>query len=218
MVVLYRVIAVVIGYIFGLFQTGYIYGKRKGIDIREHGSSNSGTTNTLRTLGIKAGLITFAGDCLKAIVAMAVVWAIFHGIAEDWIKVLCLYAGFGAVLGHNFPVYLKFKGGKGIACTAGVVIGICPLAVPVCFLAFILIVLITRYVSLGSIVGVLLFLLQIFVFYRNGILGVSGNYANEFVIITICFTLMAIIRHRTNIVRLLNGTENKIHFSKSDQS
>lgn len=216
MVVLYRVIAVLIGYVFGLFQTGYIYGKHKGIDIREHGSGNSGTTNTLRTLGPKAGGITFLGDCLKAIAAMGVVWLIFHHSCGEWDKVLCLYAGFGAVLGHNFPFYLKFKGGKGIACTAGVVIGICPLAVPVCFAAFVIIVLITRYVSLGSIIGVLLFLVQIFIFYRNGLLGVEGNYADEFVILAICFTAMALIRHRANIVRLVKGTENKIHFSKKE--
>ncbi len=217
MVVLYRVIAVLIGYVFGLFQTGYIYGRSKGIDIREHGSGNSGTTNTLRTLGPKAGGITFLGDCLKAIAAMGLVWLIFRGIAGDWVKVLCLYAGFGAVLGHNFPCYLKFKGGKGIACTAGVVIGICPIAVPVCFLSFVLIVLITRYVSLGSIIGVSLFLVQVFVLYMNGLLGVTGNYANEFVILSICFTAMALVRHRANIVRLVKGTENKISFSKKSE-
>lgn len=215
--ILFRILAVIIGYIFGLFQTGYIYGKTQGIDIREHGSGNSGSTNTLRTLGIKAGLITFAGDLLKAMAAMLVTWLIFRSFAGDWTKVLCLYAGFGAVLGHNFPFYLKFKGGKGIACTAGVVIGICWQAAPLCFLAFILIVLFTRYVSLGSIVGVFLFLVQVFVMYFYGFLDLETNYAIEFVIVAACFTIMGIWRHHANINRLLHGTENKISFSKKSK-
>lgn len=121
-----RVIALAIGYVFGLFQTGYLYGKSQGIDIRQEGSGNAGTTNSLRVLGIKAGLITFLGDLCKAIFAVLLVKLIFQDSYPQVIKNLELYAGFGAVLGHNFPFYLKFKGGKGIACTAGMILAVCP--------------------------------------------------------------------------------------------
>ena len=101
-----RVIALGIGYLFGLFQTGYLYGKSQGIDIRSEGSGNAGTTNSLRVLGIKAGLITFAGDLCKAILAVLLVKVLFRNAYPDAVKILELYAGFGAVLGHNFPFYV----------------------------------------------------------------------------------------------------------------
>ena len=105
-----RIICILIGYVFGLFQTGYFYGMTKHVDIRKHGSGNAGTTNALRTLGWTAGVITFIGDCLKCVLAVVVVHLLF-GQNEN-IALLSMYAGMGAVLGHNFPFYLKFKGGK----------------------------------------------------------------------------------------------------------
>ena len=117
-----RVICLLIGYVCGLFQTSYIYGRAHGIDIREHGSGNAGTTNALRTLGAKAGALTFLGDCFKCVLAVVIVRLIFGGSHPDTVKLLGLYASAGAILGHNFPFYLKFKGGKGIACTAGLLL------------------------------------------------------------------------------------------------
>ncbi|MBP5281217.1 MAG: glycerol-3-phosphate acyltransferase, partial [Lachnospiraceae bacterium] len=122
-----RVISIVIGYAFGLFQTAFFYGKMHGIDIREHGSGNSGTTNALRVLGTKAGLIVFLGDCIKCILAIVIVRLIFGGSHAEIVKLLGLYAGAGAILGHNYPFYMNFKGGKGIAATAGMVIAFDPL-------------------------------------------------------------------------------------------
>ncbi len=116
-----RIICLAIGYVFGMIQTGYFYGKMRKIDIRDHGSGNAGTTNTLRTLGWKAGAITFLGDCFKCIAAVVVARAIFAGSSMPGL-LLGMYAGMGAVLGHNYPCYLGFKGGKGIACMAGVII------------------------------------------------------------------------------------------------
>ena len=205
-----RFAALVIGYILGLFQTGYFYGKLHGIDIREHGSGNAGATNTLRTLGLKAGVITFAGDALKAILAVLIVKFILGDSFEGDIKVLEMYAGFGAVLGHNFPFYLKFKGGKGIACTSGAVIAVCPIAVPVCLTVFVLCFVLSRYVSLGSILMILMFLIQILIFNHYGILGVTGKAVIEFNLLALAFSVLAIWRHRANIVRLIKGTENKI--------
>ena len=111
-----RIIAVAIGYACGLFETGYFYGKKKGVDIRTKGSGNSGATNTLRTFGWKAGLVTCLGDILKTVAAVLAVKLIFGRTYTEDIILLELYAGFGAVLGHNFPFYLKFKGGKGVVC------------------------------------------------------------------------------------------------------
>ena len=121
-----RVICLLIGYVFGLFQTAYFYGKAKGIDIRKYGSGNAGTTNALRVLGTKAGLIVLAGDCLKCIIAVCITRALFSTGHPENIYLLCLYTGAGAVIGHNFPFYMGFKGGKGIAATAGLILSLHP--------------------------------------------------------------------------------------------
>lgn len=209
-----RIIALAIGYVFGLFQTGYLYGKSQGIDIRKEGSGNAGTTNSLRVLGWKAGLITFVGDLFKAIIAVLLVKAIFGNTYPDAIKILELYAGFGAVLGHNFPFYLNFKGGKGIACTSGMILAVFPLAAPICLVLFIGSIAITRYVSLGSILVVSSYLIQVLVFGHMGYLHMDAAYLPEFYIVSACFTVMGLWRHRANIKRLLNGTENKLGMKK----
>ena len=205
-----RLAALAIGYVFGIFQTGFIYGKLHGVDIRQHGSGNTGATNTLRTFGWKGGVVTFIGDCMKSILAIILVKYLLGDSFEGDIKVLEMYAGLGAVLGHNFPFYLKFKGGKGIACTAGVAFAVCPAAVPVCLTVFLLCLALSQYVSLGSILMALLFIIQVFVFNFYGILGLDGAAVVEFNVLAFIFGAMAIIRHKDNIVRLINGTENKI--------
>jgi glycerol-3-phosphate acyltransferase PlsY len=210
-----RVLSVVLGYAFGLFQTGYIYGKSKGIDIRSQGSGNPGTTNSLRVLGIKAGIITFLGDLLKAIFAVVVAWLIFKDRYPDSVRLLELYAGFGAVLGHNFPFYLGFKGGKGIASTAGVILSVYPLAAIGCLIVFSVCLAISRYVSLSSILMVLTFMITALVANNLGYLDIAGERMMEFDILVICFTALAIWRHRANIVRLIHGNENKLSIGKS---
>lgn len=114
-----RIVCILIGYIFGLFQTGYLYGRMNHVDIRKMGSGNAGSTNALRTLGVKAGVCTFLGDSFKCIFAVLAVRLIFGGNYGEILPLLSIYAGLGAVLGHNFPFYLGFKGGKGIAAMAG---------------------------------------------------------------------------------------------------
>ena len=211
-----RIISLVIGSAFGLFQTGYLYGRTKGIDIRKEGSGNAGTTNSLRVLGKKAGAITFLGDLFKAIFAVLLVKLIFHNTYPDFVKVLELYAGFGTVLGHNFPFYLQFKGGKGIACTSGVILAVLPISAPVCLVLFVGAVAITRYVSLGSILVVCSYLIQAIIFGQLGYVHLSGTALVEFYIISACFTGMALWRHKENIKRLLNGTENKLRAKKKE--
>ena len=166
-----RLVCLLIGYIFGLFQTGYFYGKTQGV---------------------------------KCVIAVLVVRGIYGQSHADILPLLSLYTGFGAVLGHNFPFYLKFKGGKGIAVTAGMILSTDIRIAAVCLIVFIIIVAVTRYVSLGSLVISVLFLVGLVVDGQMGMLYGIGAL----------FVLSAFIRHRANIGRLRNGTESKISFSK----
>ena len=157
----------------------------------------------------------FRSDLFKAIFAVLLIRFIFIGKYPDAVKILELYAGFGAVLGHNFPFYLKFKGGKGIACTSGMILAVCPLAAPICLILFIGSIAITRYVSLGSILVVTSYLIQVLIFGHMGYLHVDTAYLPEFYIVSACFTAMALWRHKANIKRLLTGTENKFGMKKN---
>ena len=208
-----RLICVAIGYLFGLFQTGYIYGKAiNHVDIRKHGSGNAGTTNVLRTLGWKAGAITFIGDCLKCVLAVLLVRLIFA--VSGHVQLLSFYAGLGAVLGHNFPFYLNFKGGKGIASTAGLILAVNPVMFLIVAVVFIVIVLTTQYVSLGSLIIMALFVVQVIVYGQMGGFDLSGAELYEFYAIAVVLMLLAFWRHRANIKRLANGTENKTDVRK----
>ena len=210
-----RFICLLIGYAFGLVQTGYIYGKMKGVDIRKEGSGNAGSTNALRTMGIKAGLITLLGDCFKCVFAVVTVYLIYGKTYADIFPLLAMYAGMGAVLGHNYPFYLNFKGGKGIAATAGLILSTTNVwMVLICLFAFLGIVAVTRYVSLGSLVVVTLFLIGMVFFGSHGAYGLGNRYLMEFYLVSAAVTLMAFWRHRSNISRLLHGTENKIGSKK----
>lgn len=207
-----RIVSILIGYLFGLFQTGYIYGRMNHIDIRSCGSGNAGTTNALRTLGWKAGVITFLGDFLKCILAVAVVRLLY---AESNMKELyAIYAGLGAVLGHNFPFYLKFKGGKGIAATAGLVLAVNPVMFLTIAVVFVAIVLLTQYVSLASLAIMVLFVAEVICYGQMGGIPLTGAHLYEFYAITVILAAMAFYRHRANIKRLLNGTENKTNVRK----
>jgi len=193
-------ICLVLGYCFGCISTGYIVGKANKIDIRKYGSGNAGTTNALRTLGWKAGLLTFLGDALKAIIPILLIRLVIFPDYEA-LNLLMLYTGLGAVLGHNFPFWLHFKGGKGIAATGGVMLAYDWRLAIAALVVFLIIVVITRYVSLGSLVISILLPIWIIIFY-------PGNL--HMIIVGIIFTLSAFIKHRSNIKRLISGTENKI--------
>ena len=212
-----RIICLGMGYLFGIFQTGYLYGKTKNIDIRQHGSGNAGTTNTLRTLGWKAGAITFIGDLTKAILPIVLAFFLFRESYPESVKVLQMYAGLGAVLGHNYPFYLGFKGGKGIACTGGFILAAFTPMVPVCLGLFVASVAITRYVSLGSILVVISFFIQLVVMGQIGFLSVSSEYLTEVYMVGAVFSLMALWKHRANIGRLLSGTENQFGAGKKEK-
>ena len=204
-------------YLENKILSGFLYGKKENVDLRKVGSGNVGTTNTMRNLGVKAGILTLIGDVCKVFMAMVIVWLIFRNRYPDSVKVLELYAGVGCILGHDFPAYMKFKGGKGIACTGGLLIGFCPLAVPISLGIFILVVAITRYVSLGSILGVISLEIQIIAFGQMGLLSVPEQYLTEVYIVFGFVAGLAIILHHANIGRLLKGTENKFSFHSKKQ-
>ena len=210
-----RFICLLIGYAFGLIQTGYIYGKMKGVDIRKEGSGNAGSTNALRTMGIKAGLVTLLGDCFKCVFAVVTVYLIYGKTYADIFPLLAMYAGMGAVLGHNYPFYLNFKGGKGIAATAGLILSTTNVwMVLICLFAFLGIVAVTRYVSLGSLAVVIIYLIEVVVYGQMGGFGVKQPYLYEMYGIAAFLMLSAFYKHKANIVRLMNGTENKISIGK----
>lgn len=209
-----RIASLVIGYLFGIIQTAYIYGKMNGIDIREHGSGNAGTTNALRVLGKKAGAIVFAGDFFKCFIVIHLVKFIFKNSAADILPLIGLYGATGCILGHNFPVQLNFRGGKGIACTAGLLAAFDVRIGVIALLTFLAIVIVTRYVSLGSMVIVTEFALFIIVFGQLGLYHMAQAPLIEMYVLAAFLAGMAIYRHRANIVRLLNGTENRIFEKK----
>ena len=209
-----RIISIVIGYLFGLFQTGYLYGKTQGIDLRKEGSGNSGSTNSLRVLGIKAGAITLIGDIGKAVLCIVAVHFLFKGRFPDTVKLLEVYAGAGVVLGHNFPFYMKFRGGKGIASTAGTLISVLPMAIPVSLVVFVGVAAATRYVSLSSILMLVSYFVQVIVFGQMGYVPLEGAALYEFYIVNAFICILGIVRHHANINRLIHGTENKLKFHK----
>ena len=204
-----RILLLIIGYFMGNIETGYIFGKIHKMDIRNYGSGNAGATNTLRVLGAKAGLVVFLGDFCKSLIPCLVVRFIFRdNVSLSYIYML--YIGLGVVLGHNFPFYLGFKGGKGVASTAGIILALDIRIAVVCLIVFIITVAITRYVSLGSI-----FVMFILIGMSHFLVKFSYGFGEgaspmEFRILTAAVGLLSIFMHRANIKRLLNGTENKI--------
>lgn len=211
-----RIYCLLIGYVCGLFQTSYIYGRLNGIDIREHGSGNAGSTNALRTLGKKAGLITLIGDCLKCILAVVLAKTIFGSMNPEMSRLLGLYAAAGSILGHNFPFYLKFRGGKGIACTAGLVLSFNPIMAVLGVITFLTIFFTTHYVSLGSLLVYITFMIEIIVLGQFGVFHMSQALLIEMYILSLFLSLLAFYKHRDNIKRLLNGTERKTYLSKKN--
>lgn len=213
-----RIICLLIGYVFGLFQTAYFYGKAHGIDIRQHGSGNSGTTNALRVLGTKAGLIVFAGDCLKCMAAVWLVRLLFGASHPDTIYLLCLYTGMGAILGHNFPFYMNFKGGKGIAATAGMILSFHPYFIVMGVVLFFGAFFTTHYVSLGSLLVYAGFIIEMVICGQTGVFaGMTQAQLYEMYAIAAFLTVMAYWKHRANIVRLLHGEERKTYLTKKSE-
>ena len=208
------IIAVAIGYFFGIFQTAYLVGKSQGVDIRKVGSGNAGTTNVLRNFGTKYGAIVFAGDFLKCVAAILIVRLLFASGNPGAGRILGLYAGLGCILGHNFPFYLQFRGGKGIACSFAVMIMFSvPLGL-IALLAFIIAFTVSHYVSLGSICACLVCYLAAVMGGALKLLHLTPSQFRHMVVVMGIIVILALYQHRSNIGRLLTHTENKTYLFK----
>ena len=195
---------IIISYLLGNISTSYIVAKRlAGVDIRTQGSGNAGSTNVLRTLGKKAGALTFIGDVLKGFLAVLIARLMAYGMNMD--QSTCAYlAVVAVVLGHNYPVFLGFKGGKGVATSLGSMLGMNPVIALTCLGFFIIIVAIAKYVSLGSILGIGLSPIIMLI-----------NHNTNGILVTLFLAISVAITHKENIKRLLNGTERKIGEKKN---
>lgn len=220
-----RVVCCLVGYIFGMFQTAVLYGRLKGVDIRKVGSGNAGTTNTLRVLGTKAGFIVLFGDMIKCILAIVLTGLLFNKILGDEVYsqykfLLKIYTAAGCVLGHDFPFFLKFKGGKGIAVTSGYIIAMHWSFVIVGMLAFLIPFNITHYVSLGSLCLYACFFIQLVVSGQIGLIGMdamSQPVLIEMYIVAFLMTVLAFYQHRSNIKKLMDGNERKTYLFKKNK-
>ena len=216
-----RLSCLAVGYVCGLLQTGYLVGRMNHIDIRKKGSGNAGTTNALRVIGWKAGIMTFFGDVLKCAAAVVIVCLMYRG--SDCLPLLAMYAGAGVTLGHNFPFYLGFKGGKGIAVMAGLVaansfwnLPASLILIPVTLACFLIPVVITRYISVGSLTAYTVFLIEMILAGQLGWFDMDAQRVYELDIILFALTALAWYRHRENIKRLLAGTEYKFGAKKKE--
>ena len=193
------IIIAVIAYLLGSISFGMIVAKLKGgPNLREVGSKNTGATNVLRVMGVKTGLIVFVLDILKALIACIIgrVWMGLNG---------AMVAGLAVVIGHNWPCFFQFKGGKGVASTLAVMLMTFPIPAVICYIVAVALILTTRYVSLGSITLAALFALLV----------IATNWGNWLVIVwVLIISGLLIWRHHANIDRLLKGNENKLSFKK----
>src|SRR5215813_1105211 len=192
------------GYLLGSIPFGYFAGRLAGVDIRNCGSGNVGATNVLRTLGKGYGYPVFAADFLKGFAAVKLSVLIAERIRPEWIssEMFGIAAAISSVLGHSFPVWLQFKGGKGVATSAGALFGLAPIAAVIAIAIWILTFLLTRYVSVASVAAAgALPLIILITTWRSQGSGKSLFYPS------LCLAALVIWRHRSNLSRLMHGTE-----------
>jgi glycerol-3-phosphate acyltransferase PlsY len=206
---LYISIAYLLAYLIGGIPNSYIAGRLRGIDIREHGSGNVGATNALRVLGTKTGVIVMLLDAFKGIVAILLGSYLVKLGGSEASQLIQITLGLSAIVGHVFSIYLKFKGGKGVATAAGVYGFMTPYSFLIALLVFIFVVWRSRYVSLGSILAATTLMIAEIV--RN----VMHDFEYKYILIfTVLVCGFIIIKHKSNISRLMKGNENKINFKK----
>ena len=200
MTIFLAVLSALMGYLLGSINASIIISKRRGKDIREMGSGNAGTTNTLRSLGKGAAAVTLTVDILKGVIAILLARLIFKDVPYA-----DLFAGAGAVLGHNFPLYYGFRGGKGVLTSFAAALTLQPIPALLALLVGVIVIALTKYVSLGSILGAVS--LPIICFFYN-----RDNTA--IFVFMICLAALVIIRHHANIKRLIEGNERRLSFKK----
>jgi len=197
-----------IAYLLGSVPFGFLIARARGIDIRTVGSGNIGATNVLRSVGKSWGILTLILDAVKGLIPAAV-FPLLARMAFDLDpdSVMRLACGCGAILGHNYPIYLKFKGGKGVATTAGALIGIAPAALLFGVLTFAVVFGISRMVALGSISAAIVIPVSAWLLYYHDLGGLIP-------VVLTALGILVILRHRANIGRILNGKENRMVFGK----
>lgn len=206
---IYKILLLFAAYLIGSIPTSFIIGKLFcDKDIRKFGSGNVGATNAFRVLGKKIGIITLIIDILKGFLAIQLA----RSLTESPANIFLIGCGSAAILGHIYTIFLKFKGGKGVATSAGVFIALIPLPVGIALLVFIITLIISKYVSLGSIFA------AISLTVSELIINISTGFSElEMLFFTLIISVFIIIKHRSNIRRLLNGNENKIILKKKEQ-
>lgn len=211
---------IILSYLVGSIPTSLLVSKvAKGIDIREHGSGNAGGTNVMRVLGWKHGLFVILLDALKGVVAVIIIARLHYGGLPftnvspfDDFTLVQIIAGVAAVIGHIWTVFAGFRGGKGIATALGMLLMIVTVDLLIAVGIFVLVVSISKYVSLGSILGALSVPLTLII--RENIFQDHIHSYNIILPFVIGISLLVVFTHRKNVLRLLNGTENKISFKK----
>lgn len=201
------IIVSIIAYLLGSISFSVIISKKMaGFDVREKGSGNAGSTNVLRTVGKKAAILTLICDCLKGVLAILIAYIAGKIMKNLDASLLVQLAGIFVVLGHTFPIFFKFKGGKGVATSLGVLLMVNWQIGLICLVFALILMVLTRFVSLGSVGAAILFpVLTIFI-HTNYL--VSGNY----IVFGIILAVLVIFNHRANVQRLLTGKENKLSF------
>ena len=209
------IVVAILSYLIGSINFSIIISKKvAGFDVREKGSGNAGTTNMLRTVGKKAALITLVCDILKGVISILLALLIGKIAKEANNSILVQIAGILVIIGHTFPIFFKFKGGKGVATAVGVLLTTNWQIGLICLIFGLVLIALTRMVSLGSITAAILFpILVLFIKtnkYNCDIVGQKGNYF----IYSLIIAVMVVFNHRENVKRLLSGTENKLSFKK----
>jgi len=208
------IICLIVGYLFGNIPNGYLYGKSQGVDIFKVGSGNPGSTNISRTLGKKAGATVLLLDIAKTIVPVLILHMAWKPATIDHGTLITLWTGLGAVLGHDFPLIPKLKGGKGVACTGALIIAFDWRLAIVLLAIFVFVSYKSGYVSVGSITAVSMFFVLTAVLGRFGMLPFSMDIYPYVCGLAFFIAVLAIWQHRSNIDRLRKGTESKFHFKK----
>lgn len=201
---IWYILIVVVGYLIGSINLSIVLTKKvKGIDIRKEGSGNAGTTNTLRVLGKKYAAIVLLFDILKGVAVILIAMLISPLVADA--NLLISLGGLAVILGHNFPLYYNFKGGKGVATTLGIILIVTPSLGCICLVFGLIIIALTKMVSVGSILAAILYpILVLFL-------------AKEYFIFALFVSLLLIFRHRKNIKKILEGNESKISLFKKKE-
>lgn len=204
------IIMAIIAYLIGSVNFSVILSKRiAGFDVREKGSGNAGTTNMLRSVGKKAAAITLICDVLKGVISIGIAILLGRILEESNGALLVQIAGVAVILGHTFPIFFKFKGGKGVATSLGVLIMSNWQIGLICLVFALILIVLTQMVSVGSIAAAILYPVLTLFIPQNYI--VPGNY----LIYSIILAVIIVFNHRENVKRLLNGTENKISFKNT---